>query len=152
MSAEAVTTESFRADLCAALEATDAAAKARASVVRSCAEVKGLSEAELESLRDLLRCITEQRKRLRALRRLWQSLDAYERPSAELVDATTLCLAECQEVASAIEPLREYTIDQVASTVLLTWTRLMNAASRFTDQDGPEGGPPRTGFRLTPSR
>jgi hypothetical protein len=124
------------------LIALDNAAKARASVVRSCTEMKGLSAAEVDALKDLLRCITDQRKRMRAVRRLWQSLDAFERPSAELVEATKLCLSECRELASALDPWRAKTINQVHSAVTSTWTRLVRAASQFTTADGSSGGPP----------
>ena len=41
-----------------------------------------------------------------ALRRLWQSLDASERPSASLVEATELCIRESNEVAAALDPWR----------------------------------------------
>lgn len=122
----------LRADTCATLNALDAAAKARASIVRSSAELSGLPDAELAGLKDLLRCITDQRKRLRALRRLWQSLDDYERPSNELVEATELCLSESREVAAALEPWREYSLEHVMGTVTVTWQRLAGAASRFT--------------------
>jgi hypothetical protein len=122
----------LRAETCATLTALDAAAKARASIVRSCTEASGLPVAELAGLKDLLRCITDQRKRLRAVRRLWQSLDSYERPSAELVEATALCISECREVALALEPWREHSLDQVTRNVSLTWQRLADAASRFT--------------------
>jgi hypothetical protein len=124
------------------LIALDNAAKARASVVRSCTEMKGLSATEVDALKDLLRGITDQRKRMRAVRRLWQSLDAFERPSAELVEATNLCLSECRELASALDPWRAQTINQVHSTVTSTWARLVRAARQFTTADGSSGGPP----------
>ena len=53
----------LRDDACATLTALDAAAKARASIVRSCAELNGLPSDVLAGLKDLLRCITDQRKR-----------------------------------------------------------------------------------------
>lgn len=127
------TAESLGVDTCAALDKLDAAAKGRASIVRSCSELKGLSDDERESLKDLLRCITEQRKRLRALRRLWQSLDASERPSADLVEATGLCVRESSEIAAALAPWRLQTIERVAQSVSVTWTRLARTASRFSD-------------------
>jgi hypothetical protein len=90
----------------------------------------------------LLRCLTDQRKRLRALRRLWQSLDSYERPSAELVEATELCLSECREVALALEPWQEHSLDEVTRTTTVTWQRLADAASRFitSNADLPASG------------
>jgi DNA repair ATPase RecN len=69
---------------------------------------------------------------MRAVRRLWQSIDAFERPSAELVEATNLCFAECRELASALDPLRAQTISQMHTTVNLTWTRLLRVAHQFT--------------------
>lgn len=122
----------LRADALAALAATDAAGKARESIIRSCSQIAGLPAADLESLRTLLRCVTDQRKRLRALRRVWLSLDELERPSAELAEATGLCLRECRELAAALEPWRQQTIDQVTRTVLMTWTRLASSAVQFT--------------------
>jgi hypothetical protein len=127
----------LREDTCAMLLALDNAAKARASIVRSCAETQGLSALEVDALRDLLRSITDQRKRMRAVRRLWQSLDAFERPTSELVEATNLCLAECRELACALDPLRAQTISQVHQTVGLTWDRLLRAAAQFTDLPDP---------------
>lgn len=59
----------LRADPCAMTDALDAAARSRASIVRSCSQIKRLTAVEREGLKDLLRCIAEQRKRLRALRR-----------------------------------------------------------------------------------
>jgi CheY-like chemotaxis protein len=50
------------------------------------------------------------RKRLRALRRLWQSLDAFERPSASLAEAIELCIRESNEVTAALDPWRLRTI------------------------------------------
>lgn len=125
----------LRDDTCATLFALDNAAKARASIVRSCSEMKGLSAAEVAALKDLLRCITDQRKRMRAIRRLWQSIDLFERPSAELVEATNLCFTECRELASALDPLRAETISQMHITVSVTWTRLLKVASQFTTAD-----------------
>lgn len=122
----------LRDDTYAMLLALDEAAKARASIVRSCTEMKGLSAAEVEALKDLLRCITDQRKRMRAVRRLWQSIDAFERPSAELVEATNLCFTECRELAAALDPLRAKTISQMHSTVNVTWARLLRVARQFT--------------------
>lgn len=122
----------LRDDTCAMLHELDETAKARASVVRACSEMRSLSAAEVEALKDLLRCITDQRKRMRAVRRLWQSLDAFERPSAELVEATDLCFTECRELATALDPLRTQTIRQVHSGVAMTWTRLLKAATQFT--------------------
>jgi hypothetical protein len=133
----------LRADTCATLGSLDTAAKARASIVRSCSEVKGLSTDELDALRDLLRRITEQRKRLRAVRRLWQSLEGLERPSTELVMATELCLSECHEVAAALEPWREQSLKQVTRTVTVTWERLAGAARRLTvDSVDPQAAIP----------
>jgi hypothetical protein len=151
-SAEEVTDESrplaeIRADRCATLSALDATAKARASIVRSCSELNGLPVDELDGLKDLLRCITDQRKRLRALRRLWQSLDSYERPSAELVEATELCLSECHEVALALEPWQEHSLDEVTRTATVTWQRLADAAGRFTTPNADlAGGATRDGL------
>lgn len=125
-------TNELSGDICATLDQLDTAAKGRASIVRSCSELRGLSDVERETLKDLLRCITEQRKRLRALRRLWQSLDVFERPSAGLVEATELCLRESREMASALDPWRIRTIGQVAQSVSLTWIRLASVADRFT--------------------
>jgi hypothetical protein len=122
----------LRAETCAILDGLDEAAKGRASIVRSCSESRSLFDVDREALKDLLRCITEQRKRLRALRRLWQSLDVFERPSAGLVDATELCLRESHEMAAALEPWRVRTIGQVSQTVSTTWARLVAAAAHFT--------------------
>jgi hypothetical protein len=127
------TTNAVGVETCAALDKLDAAAKGRASIVRSCSEAKGLPDDERESLKDLLRCITEQRKRLRALRRLWQSLDASERPSADLVETTALCVRESSEIAAALAPWRLHTIERVSESVSVTWTRLARTASRFSD-------------------
>jgi hypothetical protein len=127
----------LRDDTCEMLLALDSAAKARASIVRSCTEAEDLSALEAEALKDLLRSITDQRKRMRAVRRLWQSLDAFERPSAELVEATNLCFSECRELASALDPLRARTISQVHSTVSLTWSRLLRTAARFSTSQEP---------------
>jgi hypothetical protein len=124
-------------DTCGMLLTLDNAAKARASIVRSCTEADGLSALEIEALKDLLRSITDQRKRMRAVRRLWQSLDAFERPSAELVEATNLCISECRELACALDPLRAATISQVHTTVSLTWGRLLRTAARFTAAKEP---------------
>jgi hypothetical protein len=119
------------------LLALDSAAKARASIVRSCTEAEGLSALEVEALKDLLRSITDQRKRMRAVRRLWQSLDVFERPSAELVEATNLCFSECRALAGALDPLRARTISQVHSTVSLTWARLLRTAAQFSTSQEP---------------
>lgn len=127
----------LRDDTCATLLALDNAAKARASIVRSCAEAANLSPAEAEALKDLLRSITDQRKRMRAVRRLWQSLDTFERPTSGLVEATNLCLAEYRELACALDPLRAQTISQVQQTVTLTWDRLLRAAVQFTTLPDP---------------
>ena len=127
----------LRDDTCAMLLALDSAAKARASIVRSCTEAEGLSALEVEALKDLLRSITDQRKRMRAVRRLWQSLDVFERPSAELVEATNLCFSECRELACALDPLRARTISQVHSTVSLTWGRLLRTAAQFSTSQEP---------------
>lgn len=127
----------LRDDTCGMLFALDDAAKARASIVRSCTETEGLSAMEVEALKDLLRSITDQRKRMRAVRRLWQSLDAFERPSAELVEATNLCFSECRELACALDPLRARTISQVHSTVSLTWARLLRTAAQFSTSQEP---------------
>jgi hypothetical protein len=124
----------LRSETCATLDGLDEAAKGRASIVRSCSEIKGLSEGEREILKDLLRCITEQRKRLRALRRLWQSLDVFERPSAGLVEATELCLQESREMAAALDPWRTRTIGQVSQTVSITWGRLVAVSGQFAAQ------------------
>lgn len=124
----------IRDDTCSTLEELDTAAKGRASIVRSCTELRDISEAERESLKDLLRCITEHRKRLRAVRRLWKSLDAFERPSTELVEATQLCLREAREMAEALEPWRIHTIDQIAASVVATWARLAHAAERVGNE------------------
>jgi hypothetical protein len=133
----------LRADTCATLGTLDAAAKARASIVRSCSEVKDMSADEIDALRDLLRRITEQRKRLRAVRRLWQSLEGPERPSTELVKATERCLSECHEVAVALEPWREQSLKQVTRTVTVTWERLAGAARRCTaDSVDPQAAAP----------
>jgi hypothetical protein len=126
------------AETCATLDGLDAAAKGRASIVRSCSELRGLSDAERDTLKDLLRCITEQRKRLRALRRLWQSLDVFERPSTGLVEATELCLRENREMASVLEPWRKRTIAQMALSVSATWARLADVADQFTLSDASE--------------
>ena len=127
----------LRDDTCAMIASLDDAAKARASIVRSCTEADGLSGIEVEALKDLLRSITDQRKRMRAVRRLWQSLDAFERPSAELVEATNLCFAECRELACALDPLRDRTISQVHQTVSLTWDRLLRTAVQFSTLPEP---------------
>ncbi|MEW2547871.1 hypothetical protein AB0910_19210 [Streptomyces sp. NPDC047002] len=127
------TLSALRTDAYAALHDLDAAAKGRASIVRSCSEMEGLSESDRESLKYLLRSLTEQRKRLRALRRLWQSLDDFERPSADLVEATQLCMRESSELASALDPWRLRTIGQVARSVSTTWTLLAGAADKFRD-------------------
>jgi hypothetical protein len=121
----------LRAETCATLDGLDAAAKGRASIVRSCTEIKSLSDGERDALKDLLRCITEQRKRLRALRRLWQSLDAFERPSADLVEVTELCVRENAEIATALDPWRVHTLGHVAQSVSATWLRLALIAPRF---------------------
>jgi hypothetical protein len=122
----------LRADTCSTIATLDATAKARASIVRSCSEAKGLSADDLEALKDLLRRITQQRKRLRAVRRLWHSLGDYERPSTELVEATEQCLSECHDVAVALDPWREQSLHQVTRTVTITWERLAGVARRFT--------------------
>ncbi|CAN5241620.1 hypothetical protein BH09ACT8_BH09ACT8_22820 [soil metagenome] len=127
----------LRADTCAMLSGLDEAAKGRASIVRSCSDAHGLSSTDREALKDLLRCITEQRKRLRALRRLWQSLDAFERPSGDLVDATALCLHESRAMAAALEPWRAQTIVQMSQTVATTWARLIAVATQFTAEQEP---------------
>jgi hypothetical protein len=127
----------LRDDTCAMLLALDDAAKARASIVRSCTETEDLSAMEVEALKDLLRSITDQRKRMRAVRRLWQSLDVFERPSAELVEATNLCFSECHELACALAPLRARTISQVQSTITLTWGRLLRTAAQFSTPQEP---------------
>lgn len=127
----------LRAESCATLMDLDTAAKGRASIVRSCSESQGLSLLEREALKDLLRFITEQRKRLRATRRVWQSLDAFERPSAELVAATELCIRESQQVALALEPLRMHTVTRVSERVTATWAQLMMVAAQFTAE--PQG-------------
>jgi hypothetical protein len=122
----------LRDDTCGMLLALDNAAKARASIVRSCAETEGLPARELEALKDLLRSITDQRKRMRTVRRLWQSLSAFERPSAELIEATDLCFSECRELALALDPLRAATISQVQATLSVTWRRLLRTAAQFS--------------------
>ena len=121
----------LRDDTCETLSALDAAAKARASIIRSCTEMRGLSAAESEALKDLLRSITDQRKRMRAVRRVWQSLDGFERPSAELVAATDLCIAECREFAAALDPWRARSISQVHAGLAHTWSRLQRSAGQF---------------------
>jgi hypothetical protein len=134
--------DALRAETRAVLDGLDAAAKGRASIVRSCSEIKGLDCTERDGLKDLLRCITEQRKRLRALRRLWQSLDVFERPSAGLVEATELCIRESGEIASALDPWRLHTIGQVAVSVSATWTHLARAASQFSKDVEPAAANP----------
>lgn len=123
----------LREQTCAALDELDTAAKGRANIVRSCTESKNISNAERESLKDLLRCITDHRKRLRAVRRLWRSLDSCERPSAELVEATQLCMSEARELGHALDPWRTQTIDQVTRSIAVTWSRLARAADRIGD-------------------
>ncbi|HEY1704196.1 MAG TPA: hypothetical protein VGG75_31260 [Trebonia sp.] len=129
----------LRDETCETLYALDAAAKVRASVVRSCTELRGLSAAEIEALKDLLRSITDQRKRMRAVRRVWQSLDAFERPSAELVTATDLCIAECRELTAVLEPWRARSISQLHADFDSTWARLLRTASQFTGSAGLAG-------------
>lgn len=121
----------LRIDTFATLSTLDAAAKARASIVRSCSEETGLSADKLEALQDLLRLITEQRKQLRAVRRMWQSLGDYERPSAALVEATGACLSDGHELAAALDPWRVRSLEQLTRTVPVTWERLAGAARRF---------------------
>jgi hypothetical protein len=121
----------LRTQTCAMLENLDQAAKGRASLIRSCADLAGLSTSEQEVLRDLLRCITEQRKRLRALKRLWQGLDDYERPPAELVDTTQLCLRENRAMTAVLDPWRAASVGHVRATVVDTWGRLAAVANQF---------------------
>jgi hypothetical protein len=125
----------LREKTCATLDNLDTAAKGRASIVRSCTESRLLSESDRNALKDLLRCITEQRKRLRAVRRLWQSIDVFERPSASLVEATQLCLQESRELAGALEPWRAHTVSQVAGSVSGTWARLADVIDHFLPAD-----------------
>lgn len=129
----------LRDETCETLYALDTAAKARASVVRSCTELHGLSAAEAEALKDLLRSITDQRKRMRAVRRVWQSLDVVERPSAELVAATDLYIAECRELTAVLEPWRARSISQLHADFDSTWGRLLRTASQFTGSAGLAG-------------
>jgi hypothetical protein len=124
--------QDLRAETCAILDGLDAAAKGRANIVRSCTEIRNLSDDDRDALKDLLRCITEQRKRLRALRRLWQSLDGFERPTADLVEVTELCVRENAEIATALDPWRLRTLGHVAQSVSATWLRLARIAPRFT--------------------
>lgn len=144
-------TAALRDQTCAIIDDLDHAAKGRASIVRSCTELSTISDADRESLKELLRCITEQRKRLRAIRRLWQSIDAFERPSAGLVESTRLCLQESREIASAIEPWRAQTISKVRGSVPATWARLTQVAQHFlaaTDAGQVVRG--RAGIRVVP--
>lgn len=138
----------LRATTCAMLDGLDEAAKGRASVVRSSAEIKDLPEGERQALKELLRSITEQRKRLRTLRRLWQSLDGFERPSTDLVDATELELRESREMARALDPWRTRSTAQLSQTLATTWDRLAVSAALFTRPTGsglaPASAPPRS--------
>jgi hypothetical protein len=121
----------LRDETCAVLDQLDAAAKGRASIVRSCGEMAGLDEDERATLADLLRCITEQRKRIRAVRRLWQSLDSFERPAAELVEATKFCIRESQVMAEVMDPWRKHSLGQTRISLAATWDRLASGARSF---------------------
>jgi hypothetical protein len=140
----------LREETCATLDNLDTAAKGRASIVRSCTESRLLSESDRNALKDLLRCITEQRKRLRAVRRLWQSIDVFERPSASLVEATQLCLQESRELAGALEPWRAHTVSQVAGSVSGTWARLADVIDHFLPAERGTPSRVRGTFRIAP--
>lgn len=125
----------LRDETCATLDSLDAAAKGRASIVRSCTEIRSLTPDDREALKDLLRCITEQRKRLRAVRRVWQSIDIFERPSTGLVEATQLCIRESRELAAALDPWRVQTVNTVSASVSKTWLRLASVVDHFLSPD-----------------
>jgi len=124
------------AGICDLLNGLDEAAKARASLVRSCKETVAGPE-EHESLAELLRAITDQRRRIRAVRRVWSGLAAFEPPPHRLAETTESCVEECRRMGEVLDGWRHRTVDEVRRSMDETWRRLASAATAFTTEPGP---------------
>ncbi len=120
-----------RGEILALLTKLDAISKERANLVRSCKDRAETDVMARDQLAALLRALTEQRKRIRSVRRVLLALPLTAVPDDALRQATWNCVREEEVMGEALRDWSSRSLREVTDSLQATWRALSVAARQF---------------------